>query len=139
MTKPFRIGRGPRPVSLPTTAEMRLLQILWHLGDATVEQVVAAHPATERPNYKTTQTLLRIMEQKGFIIHEAKGRVFIFTPVISREVVNRQSVQALLDRNFGGSAAELFVNLLEASPVKERDLDELESFIKAYRQRQGLA
>jgi predicted transcriptional regulator len=41
---------------------MRLLQILWEREEATVEQVVNAHPQKQRPDYKTTQTLLRIMD-----------------------------------------------------------------------------
>ena len=55
---------------------MRLLQILWDLEEGTVEDVVNAHSEKERPNYKTTQTLLRIMEKKGFITHETQGPRF---------------------------------------------------------------
>jgi hypothetical protein len=42
---------------LPAAAESRLLEILWEIGDGTVEDVVSAHSSKERPNYKTTQTL----------------------------------------------------------------------------------
>lgn len=123
---------------LPTAAELRLLQILWETGEATVEEVVNAHPARERPNYKTTQTLLRIMEQKGFIAHESRGRAFAFKPLISRKMIDRRSVQVLLSQNFGGSATGLFLNLLEAGPVKDKDLDELEAQIREYRKKNGL-
>ncbi len=67
-----------KKLPVPTMAEMRLLQILWDLQEGTVEDVVNAHPEKERPHYKTTQTLLRIMENKGFIAHESRGRVFVF-------------------------------------------------------------
>jgi BlaI family penicillinase repressor len=120
---------------LPTTAEMRLLQILWDKTEATVEDVVTAHPEKQRPNYKTTQTLLRIMEQKGFITHESRGRVFVFKPLISRKTIDHRSVKALLSQNFGGSAAGLLVNLLEASPVEKQELDELEAYIREYRKK----
>ena len=127
--------KGLKSQQLPTAAELRLLQILWEIGEATVEDVVNAHPSRERPNYKTTQTLLRIMEQKGFISHEARGRVFVFKPLISRKAIDHRSVRALLARNFAGSAVGLFFNLLEAAPVKERDLDELEAQIREYRKK----
>lgn len=123
---------------IPTASELRLLHILWESGEATVEGVVNAHPARNRPNYKTTQTLLRIMEQKGFIEHEIRGRVFVFKPLVSRKTIDRRSVQALLSRNFGGSPAGLFLNLLEAISVKEKDLDELEAQIREYRKKSGL-
>ena len=66
-------SRPARPLTVPTAAEMRLLQLLWDLQEGTVEDVVNAHGQKERPNYKTTQTLLRIMEKKRFIAHEARG------------------------------------------------------------------
>ncbi len=131
--KLLKIGREKQQLSVPTEAEMRLLQILWDREEATVDDVVNAHPAKERPNYKTTQSLLRIMEQKGFIAHEARGRVFVFRPLVSRKTIDQLSVQALVSRNFRGSAAGLLINLLEASSIKKKELDELEAYIREYR------
>ena len=120
---------------VPTGAEMRLLQILWDRKEATVEDVVLAHGEKERPNYKTTQTFLRIMEQKGFISHTVNGRTFTFRPLVTRESIDSLSVRALLHQNFGGSPAGLLINLLEVVPARERELDELESLIRDYRQK----
>ena len=136
--KLLKVVRAKRRPSVPTPAEMRLLQILWDREEATVEEVVNAHPEKERPNYKTTQTLLRIMEQKRFITHESRGRVFVFKPLVSRKTIDHLSVQALISRNFHGSAAELVVNLLETSPIKNKELDELEAYIREYRKKRGL-
>jgi len=128
-------GTGKQKFPVPTAAEIRLLQILWDLKEATVEDVVNAHPERERPHYKTTQTLLRIMEKKGFIAHEARGRVFVFRPLASRKIIDQLSVQALVSRNFHGSAAGLLINLLESSSIKKKELDELESRIREYREK----
>ena len=137
-----RKGRRSAPEKreflLPTAAELRLLHILWDKGEATVEDVVKAHPIKKRPNYKTTQTLLRIMEQKGFITHEPQGRVFVFRPLISRETVDHGFVRTLLSQNFGGSASDLFVNLLEAAPIPKKELDELEGYFREYRKKSEL-
>lgn len=127
-----------KKLPVPTTAEMRLLQILWDLKEGTVEDVVNAHPEKERPHYKTTQTLLRIMETKGFIAHEARGRVFVFKPVATRKAIDQLSVQALVSRNFHGSAAGLLINLLESSSIKKKELDELEAYMREYRKRYEL-
>lgn len=136
--KLLKVARGKRQLSVPTPAEMRLLQILWDREEATVEEVVNAHPEKERPNYKTTQTLLRIMERKGFIAHESRGRVFVFRPSVSRKTIDHLSIQTLLSRNFRGSAAGLLINLLEASPIKKKQLDELEAYMREYRKRYQL-
>ncbi len=129
-------GRAKRQLTVPTAAEMRLLQVLWDRGEATVEEVVNAHAENERPNYKTTQTLLRIMEKKGFILHEARGRVFVFRPVVSRKTIDDLSVQALVSRNFRGSAAGLLMNLLETTSIKKKELDDLEAYLREYRKRE---
>jgi len=119
---------------LPTRAELRILQVLWQLGQATVEEVVNHSDSSPKPNYKTVQTLLRIMEQKRLARHASRGRVFVFEPRVTREEVGQLSVRTLMDQNFGGSPAELLVNLLEAGPVEETELDELETLIRNYRQ-----
>lgn len=124
-------------VVLPTRAEMRILQVLWDLEQATVEEVINHASLAPRPNYKTTQTILRIMEEKGLVRHVSRGRVFVFEPCVTRDQVGRLSVQTLLEQNFGGSPAQLLVNLLEAGPVKEPELEELEALIRNYRKQKG--
>jgi BlaI family transcriptional regulator, penicillinase repressor len=135
--KLIKVGRAKQELPVPTPAELRLLQVLWDREEGTVEDVVDAHPPKERPNYKTTQTLLRIMEQKGFITHESRGRVFVFRPLVSRKTIDHMSIQALVSRNFRGSAAGLLINLLEANPIKKKQLDEIEAYIREYRKRYG--
>jgi BlaI family transcriptional regulator, penicillinase repressor len=122
---------------LPTRAELRILQVLWEIGHGTVEDVISHSSLSPKPNYKTTQTILRIMEEKGLVQHASRGRVFVFEPCVSREQVGRLSVQTLLEQNFGGSPAELLINLLEAGPVKEAELEELEALIRNYRLQKG--
>lgn len=118
---------------LPTRSELRILNALWDLGQGTVDDVTRHPSFAHRPNYKTTQTLLRIMEQKGLVRHLIRGRVFLFMPCVTREEVGKVSVRRLLEQNFGGSPAELLVNLLESAPVDELELEELESLIRRYR------
>lgn len=120
-----------RKTVLPTRAELRILQVLWQLSQATVEEVV--NQSSPKPNYKTVQTLLRIMEQKGLARHASRGRVFVFEPRVTREEVGQLSVRTLMEQTFGGSPTELLVNLLEAGPVDETELDELEALIRNYR------
>lgn len=124
--------KSTRPL-IPTPAEMRLLQALWALREATVEEVVSSFPLEERPNYKTTHTLLRIMEGKNFIRHSTRGKVFVFEPIVSQQNVAQASVQSLLKQSFGGSASGLLVNLLETQALKSSDLEKMEDLIRQYR------
>ena len=121
--------------NLPTGAEMRILNAVWQLGLATVDEVVNSFPEGQRPNYKTTQAFLRIMENKGFVRHTARGRVFVFEPRVEKDEVDQRSVEALLAQNFGGSATGLFVNLLESDAVPAADIAALEKMIREYKKR----
>ena len=121
--------------NLPTSAEMRILNAVWQMGSATVDEIVNSFPEGERPNYKTTQAFLRIMENKGFVRHTARGRVFVFEPIVKKDVVDQRSVEALLEQNFGGSATGLFVNLLESDAVPAADIAALERMIREYKKR----
>lgn len=121
--------------NLPTSSEMRILNAVWQMGSATVDEIVSSFPASERPNYKTTQAFLRIMENKGFVRHTARGRVFVFEPMVKKEDVDQRSVELLLAQNFGGSAKGLFVNLLDSDAVPDDDIAELEQMIHEYRKR----
>jgi BlaI family transcriptional regulator, penicillinase repressor len=127
-------GKNPAP---PTRAELRILNALWELKSGTIDEIIHHPSFSSPPNYKTTQTILRIMEEKGLARHTTGGRVFVFEPAVSREWVEKVSVRTILEQNFGGSPAKLLVNLLESGPVAEKELEELEALIRNYRLRKG--
>ena len=126
-------------VIVPTRGEMKILNVLWELGQATVEEVIKHPSFPTPPNYKTTQTLLRIMEEKGLARHTTRGRVFIFAPCVTREQVTRLSVQNLLDQTFAGSLTDMMVGVIETGTVKESELEELEALIRNYRTQRASA
>ncbi len=121
----------------PTRAELRILNALWELKSGTIEEIIHHPSFSSPPNYKTTQTILRIMEEKGLARHTTGGRVFVFEPAVSRQWVEKMCVRTMLEQNFGGSPAKLLVNLLESGPVADEELDELEALIRNYRIQKG--
>ena len=79
------MSRKPSPNL--TEAELRLMEILWKKGRATVGEVVEAAEAAGRgPDlaYTTVLTVLRILEKKGYLRHEKEGRAFVYEPVVNR-------------------------------------------------------
>ena len=128
--------RRKNPVP-PTRAELRILNALWELKAGRIEEIIHHPSFSSPPNYKTTQTILRIMEEKGLARHTTGGRVFVFEPAVSREWVEKMCVQTILEQNFGGSPAKLLVNLLESGPVADQELEELEALIRNYRIQKG--
>jgi BlaI family penicillinase repressor len=123
--------------TLPTPAELRLLDALWRLGEGTIEDILQASDETPPPNYKTVQTILRIMESKRLVKHRVVGRAFVFRPRVQREDVNRLSVRSLLTRHFAGSPSDLLLNLLEDEHIDAAELKAMEDLIHRYRQGKG--
>jgi BlaI family transcriptional regulator, penicillinase repressor len=133
MMKRKLMARPKRP--LPTNAEQVILNALWDLKEGTVDDVVTQLPASPPANYKTVQSLLRILEAKGFVRHTVRGRAFLFSPKMTREEVGGNLTKNLLERTFQGSCSALMMNLLDAHDVKDEELDELEALIQGYRER----
>jgi len=117
---------------IPTTGEFRLLEILWVLEEGTIEDLLRASEDSGL-NYKTVQTVLRIMENKKLVSHSMRGRAFVYRPRVKRHEVSRVSLRSLLQRYFRGSRTELLVNLLEDERIGNSELQELEGLIRSYR------
>lgn len=132
MTRRSSSAPGKR---LPTNAELQILNALWDLREGTVEEIVKQLLVSPPANYKTVQSLLRILEKKGFVRHTIRGRAFVFTARLTRDEVGGTLAKHLLDRTFRGSAAALMMNMLDRNAVSEQQLDELEALIQGYRER----
>ncbi len=110
-----------------------MLEILWRLGEGTIEDFLRTSGKDYPLNYKTVQTVLRIMENKKLVSHSVRGRAFVYRPRVQRSEVSRSSLRSLLDRYFRGSRSELLVNLLENERIDDTELQELERLIRSYR------
>jgi BlaI family transcriptional regulator, penicillinase repressor len=122
------VARSKTP--LPTGGELKLLEVLWTLGEGTIEDLLQASDQKPFPNYKTVQTVLRIMENKKLVAHCVRGRAFVFRPLVQRREVNRLTLGSLLKRYFRGSRSELLLNLLDDEKIDASELDELEDLIR---------
>jgi BlaI family penicillinase repressor len=127
-----------RKTTIPTAAEFRLLDILWRLEEGTIDELLRASEDDRPLNYKTVQTVLRIMENKKFVSHSLRGRAFVYRPRVRRDEVSRTSLRSLLKRYFRNSPSELLVNLLEDERIDTKELQEIEDLVRNYRKAKGL-
>jgi predicted transcriptional regulator len=126
----------PRKASVTLTeGEQRLMEVIWKRRHATVAQVLEQLPEDERPAFNTVQTLLRIMEQKGYLRHEEAGRAFVYYPVVARVEATRAAVKQLLERFFDNSAELLTVRLLEDEQLGDAELERLRKMIEEAKSR----
>jgi predicted transcriptional regulator len=104
-----------------TEGELRLMNVLWQNGPATVSQVVDALPDKPPVAYNTVLTLLRILENKGFVRHTKQSRAFVYEPIVGSKEASTNAIRHLVTRFFGGSTGQLVLKLLD-----ERQLDTAE-------------
>ncbi|HEY1977319.1 MAG TPA: BlaI/MecI/CopY family transcriptional regulator [Candidatus Baltobacteraceae bacterium] len=118
-----------------TEAELRLMDVLWQKGQATVAEVTAALPPPPIA-YNSVLTTMRILEQKGYVAHEEAGRAFIYRPLVEREAAAQNAVGHVLSRFFDNSAGELALRLIENEKPSRDELTRLKALIEQYEEGQ---
>jgi BlaI family penicillinase repressor len=121
---------------LLTRAESELMRLLWGEGPATIHVLlerVEGSGVRPAPAYNTVLTLVRILEQKGYVAHQPDpqgGRGYVYRPCVDAVPVRRRHVRDLVDRLFGGKAEDLMVGLLEDERLTRGELEQLREQIE---------
>jgi predicted transcriptional regulator len=105
-----------------TKAEEQIMQVLWNVEPAFIKDIIAELPAP-KPAYSTVSTIVRILESKGFIDHEAFGTTHRYYAVISKEEYSHFSLKKMMENYFDGSLKQMvsFFSRKENLTVKEMD------------------
>ena len=113
-----------------TDAEARVMSVLWQRQTASVADVVAALKKSRVVSYSTVQTILRILEEKGYVSHEKVGRAFIYRPRVDERQARRRALRHLAARLFNGSPSLLVLNVLEDEEIDKGELSRLKKLIE---------
>ena len=122
----------PRKKSLDLTeAELRVMDIVWDRGAATVGEVAVALPGEPSLAYNTVLTTLRILEQKGYVRHTKprEGRAFVYHAVVDRKQATRNAVRHVVRRFFANSPELLVLNLLDDGDLSEQELRNIRNLL----------
>ena len=117
------VNRRPRTQEL-TRAELEIMQILWDLESGFVNDVLSALP-DPKPAYNTVSTIIRILEQKGFVAHKAYGRSHEYYPIIDRESYTKDFMHSVLNNFFGGSPSRMVSFLSSNKSISLEETDEI--------------
>lgn len=115
-----------------TTRELDVMGVLWDRGPSTVAEVQRA--LDDDLAYTTVLTVLRILEEKGYVGHTAEGRAHRYEPLVERAEAGDSALRRLTRKLFGGSSELLLTHLVEDENLSEDELrrmrDMLEERIK---------
>lgn len=117
-----------------TEAELRLMEVLWEKGRATVADVAEALPPPPIA-YNTVLTTMRILEQKGYVRHSEEGRAYVYVPLVARAEAQRSAVGHLLSRFFRNNSGELALRLIESERPSDDELQRLKRLIERYEEK----
>jgi predicted transcriptional regulator len=118
------------PSAALTDGEARVMAVLWQTPQATVADVVASLRDRYALTYSTVQTILRILEQKGYVTHDKVGRAFVFRAVVDEGQARRRALKHLIGRLFNGSPSLLVSNVLDDEEIDPRELEQLKRLIE---------
>jgi BlaI family transcriptional regulator, penicillinase repressor len=120
----------PRKSEILTEAELRLMDVLWLKGSATVQQVLDELPQTPALAYNSILTTIRILENKGYVKHVKDGRAHVYIPLVERREATRSEIRHLVSRFFKDSHELLVLNILEDQGVEAEELKRLRQLLQ---------
>ena len=122
------MAKSKRPAM--SAAETEVLRLVWESQQATVQQVYDALPANRKVTYVTVATLLRRLEEKGYLKHRVRGKAFVYAPAAKKEDVIRRTIGDLVERLFGGNPVPLIQHLAQHSRMTDEDIERLKGLAK---------
>jgi predicted transcriptional regulator len=111
-----------------TRAEEEVMQILWSIEKGMVNDLLEKFPEP-KPAYNTVSTIVRILEQKGFVGHKAYGRTHEYFPVISKKDYTKSSFSGFMNNYFGNSYKSLVSFFASEEKLSVKDLEEIQKTI----------
>ncbi len=120
----------PKKSPTLTEAELRLMEVLWLKGPATVHSILEELPAKPALAYNSVLTTIRILEKKGYVQHMKEGRAHIYMPLMGRQEATRFEIKNLVGRFFKNSHELLLLNILEDKSISADELTRLKQLVQ---------
>jgi predicted transcriptional regulator len=109
-------------INKPTDSELDILTILWDKETATVKEVHGVIQQRKKVGYTTTLKLMQIMNEKGLVTRNSSSKKHVYTPALSKEFIQEQFLEKIIENLYGGSATKLILNTLMKHPPLHKDL-----------------
>ena len=111
---------------LPNLSELerRVMDFIWRRSSVTASEVRSGLEPKDRLADSTVRTVLRRLEEKGYLTHRLDGRAYRYEPTADRRRVAVQAVRRIIDRFCEGSVEQLLLGLVENEVIDERELGE---------------
>ena len=109
--------------------EEQIMQVYWDLGKAFIKEVIP-HLPEPKPHYNSIATMVKILEEKGFLDHDSVGNVYRYFPVISREDYQKHAMKDIVSQYFDNSYPRMLAFFAKEQNLTEDELQEILQMIK---------
>ena len=113
-----------------TPAEEEIMQVLWKIEKGIIKDILKEFP-NPKPAYNTIATVLRVMENKGFVAHETVGVFFQYYPLITKEVYAKLQAKSLIKAYFESSLAKLTAAFAKEENLSLADIEQINQIFTA--------
>lgn len=107
-----------------TKAELEIMQVIW-LKEKVLIHDILAELLEPKPAYNTVSTIVRILENKGFVSHKAYGRTYEYFPIVAKEDYTNIYMKTVLDNFFGGSFSRMVNFFTSQKSISLEETDEI--------------
>lgn len=110
--------------------EEQIMQACWHLGKAFIKEIIAELP-DPKPHYNSVATMVRILEDKGFLGHETFGNTFQYYPVVSKEEYQNHAFDDIVKQYFNNSYPRMLAYFAKEQKISQEELNEILALIQS--------
>ena len=109
--------------------EEQIMQVYWELGKAFIKEVIP-HLPEPKPHYNSVATMVKILEEKGFLDHDSVGNVYRYFPTVSREDYQKHAMKDIVSQYFDNSYPRMLAFFAKEQNLTEDELQEILHMIK---------
>ena len=121
--------RTPRQKAL-TTAELEMMNILWRIGPCSIAQMLEELPQGRALAYTSVSTIVRILEQKGFVRSEKAGRGHLYSAAVPKDDYQARSLKLLMNNVFDGAPSLVVRRLLDTHKLSKEEIEQIRAMLR---------
>jgi predicted transcriptional regulator len=123
-------SRKPKPLRKELTAvELEMMNIIWRIGPCSVARVLEQLRPQRELAYTSVSTIVRILEQKGYVTSEKEGRGHLYEAAVSKEIYQALSLKQLVSNVFDGAPSVLVQRLLDSETLTSQELAQIKALL----------
>ena len=110
--------------------EEQIMQVFWELEKAFIKEIIP-HLPDPKPHYNSVATIVKILEEKGFLDHETIGNVYQYFPIVKREDYQKHAMKDIVSQYFDNSYPRMLAFFAKEQNLSESELNEILNIIKS--------